>query len=104
MSIYTKKQHWKLSLFLAAIIIGSGSLLYTNYLVDKIDQEERKKIELWAEATKQLANSGMGPVNNILATRIIQENTTIPIIQTNEVGEIIGTRNIHESLQSNNHM
>ena len=40
----------------------------------------------------------MGPVNNALATRIIQENSTIPIILTNEVGEIIGGRNIHESL------
>ena len=92
MSIYSKKQRWKLMLFMAAVIIGSASLLYTNYLVDKLDQEERKKIELWAEATRQLANSGMGPVNNVLATRIIQENSTIPIILTNEVGEIIGSR------------
>ena len=98
MTIYSKKQRWKLMLFMAAIIIGSASLLYTNYLVDKLDQEERKKIELWAEATYQLANSGMGPVNNALATRIIQENSTIPIILTNEVGEIIGSRNIHESI------
>ena len=98
MSIYSKKQRWKLMLFMGAVIIGSASLLYTNYLVDKIDQEERKKIELWAEATYQLANSGMGPVNNALATRIIQENSTIPIILTNEVGEIIGSRNIHESI------
>ena len=98
MSIYSKKQRWKLMLFMAAVIIGSASLLYTNYLVDKLDQEERKKIELWAEATYQLANSGMGPVNNALATRIIQENSTIPIILTNEVGEIIGSRNVHEAL------
>ena len=83
---------------MVAVTIGSASLLYTNYLVDKLDQEERKKIELWAEATYQLANSGMGPVNNALATRIIQENSTIPIILTNEVGEIIGSRNIHESI------
>jgi len=98
MSIYSKKQRWKIMLFMAAVIIGSASLLYTNYLVDKLDQEERKKIELWAEATRQLANSGMGPVYNVLATRIIQENSTIPIILTNEVGEIIGSRNIHESI------
>ncbi len=98
MSIYSKIQRWKLMLFMAAVIIGSVSLLYTNYLVEKLDQEERKKIELWAEATYQLANSGMGPVNNALATRIIQENSTIPIILTNEVGEIIGSRNIHESI------
>ena len=98
MSIYSKKQRWKLMLFMAAVIIGSASILYTNYSVDKLDQEERKKIELWAEATYQLANSGMGPVNNALATRIIQENSTIPIILTNEVGEIIGSRNVHEAL------
>ena len=97
MSIYSKNNAEAYA-FMAAVIIGSASLLYTNYLVDKLDHEERKKIELWAEATYQLANSGMGPVNNALATRIIQENSTIPIILTNEVGEIIGSRNVHESV------
>ena len=80
MSIYSKKQQWKLILFFVAVLIGGSSLLYTNFLVNKLDLEERKKIELWAEATDQLANSGMGPINNVLATRIIQENSTIPII------------------------
>lgn len=97
MSIYSKKQQWKLILYLVAVLIGASSLLYTNFLVNKLDLEERKKIELWAEATDQLANSGMGPINNVLATRIIQENSTIPIILTNEVGEIIGSRNIIKS-------
>lgn len=97
MSIYSKKQQWKLILFFVAVLIGGSSLLYTNFLVNKLDLEERKKIELWAEATDQLANSGMGPINNVLATRIIQENSTIPIILTNEVGEIIGSRNIVKS-------
>lgn len=94
MSIYSKKQRWKLLLFIAAVVIGSGSLLYTNQLVKKLDAEERKKIELWAEATNQLANAGMGPANNVLATRIIHENTTIPIILTDEVGTIMGHRNL----------
>ncbi len=97
MSIYSKKQQWKLILFFVAVLIGGSSLLYTNFLVNKLDLEERKKIELWAEATDQLANSGMGPINNVLATRIIQENSTIPIILTNEVGEIISSRNIVKS-------
>ena len=60
--IYSKKTTLEANAFMAAVIIGSASLLYTNYLVDKLDQEERKKIELWAEATYQLANSGMGPL------------------------------------------
>lgn len=89
-----QKKTWKTFLFLFAILIGVVSLMYTNKLVSNLDVEERKKVELWAEATYQLVNSGIGPTNNILASRIIQENTTIPTILTNEVGEIIGERNL----------
>ena len=91
-----EKKTWKIFLLIFAILIGAVSLIYTNQLVHELDKEERKKIELWAEATYQLVNSGIGPTNNILASRIIQENTSIPTILTNEVGEIIGQRNIPE--------
>tara|TARA_B100000963_G_scaffold200431_1_gene174565 strand:- start:813 stop:1979 length:1167 start_codon:yes stop_codon:yes gene_type:complete len=93
-NIYSTRKNWKIILFIFATIICLASLSYTNKLVSDLDTEERKKIELWAEATNQLVNSGMGPTNNILASRIMQENTTIPIILTNEVGEIIGNRNL----------
>jgi signal transduction histidine kinase len=93
-NIYSTRKNWKIVLFVFATIICLASLTYTNKLVSDLDTEERKKIELWAEATNQLVNSGMGPTNNILASRIMQENTTIPIILTNEVGEIIGNRNL----------
>ena len=93
-NIYSTRKNWKIVLFIFATIICLASLTYTNKLVADLDTEERKKIELWAEATNQLVNSGMGPTNNILASRIMQENTTIPIILTNEVGEIIGNRNL----------
>jgi LytS/YehU family sensor histidine kinase len=95
-NIYSTRKNWKIVLILFAAIIGLASLSYTNKLVYELDIEERKKIELWAEATNQLVNSGMGPTNNILASRIMQENTTIPTILTNEVGEIIGNRNLPE--------
>lgn len=93
-NIYSTRKNWKIVLVLFATIICIASLTYTNKLVADLDSEERKKIELWAEATNQLVNSGMGPTNNILASRIMQENTSIPIILTNEVGEIIGNRNL----------
>lgn len=95
-NIYSTRKNWKIILFIFATIICLASLTYTNKLVSDLDTEERKKIELWAEATNQLVNSGMGPTNNILASRIMQENTTIPIILTNEVGEIIGNRNLSQ--------
>ncbi|MBA3971384.1 MAG: ATP-binding protein, partial [Bacteroidetes bacterium] len=55
MSIYSKKQQWKLWLFMAAIVIIGASLWYTNTLVSKIAQEERKKVKLWADAIKKKA-------------------------------------------------
>lgn len=93
-NVYTVKRGWKIFLFLFALSIGIFSLNYTNRLVLRLDAEERKKIELWAEATNQLINAGIGPSNNVLASRIVQENTTIPTILTDEVGVIIGDRNI----------
>ena len=56
MNIYYQKQRWKFILFLAAAAIGISSLLYTNRLVKVLAEEEKKKVELWAEATRQLAD------------------------------------------------
>ena len=41
-NIYTQKQRWKLLLLLAALMIGTASLWYTNRLVNKLAVEERK--------------------------------------------------------------
>jgi hypothetical protein len=53
--IYTKKQHWKLWLAGFAVIIIGASLWYTNVLVKTVSEEERKKVELWAEAVQKRA-------------------------------------------------
>ena len=55
MNIYSKKQRWKLWLFVTAVVIIGASLLYTNILVSKIAQEERRKVKLWADAVQKKA-------------------------------------------------
>lgn len=55
-NIYSKKQTWKLLLFVAAMLIVGASLLYTNYLVKKLSEEERKKVRVWAGAIKEKAH------------------------------------------------
>ncbi|MCK7542291.1 MAG: hypothetical protein MZV63_71150 [Marinilabiliales bacterium] len=52
MNIYRKRLVWKVLLLVFAVVIGLGSLLYTHDLVAKLKEEERKKAELWAEATR----------------------------------------------------
>ncbi len=56
LNIYSKKQRWKLLLAGAAILIIVASLWYTNILVKKIETEERKKVQLWAEAIQNKAS------------------------------------------------
>ncbi|MEX1188437.1 MAG: HAMP domain-containing sensor histidine kinase [Bacteroidia bacterium] len=55
MSIYNRKQRWKLWLAGLAVIIVGASLWYTNILVKKVSEEERKKVELWADAVRNRA-------------------------------------------------
>ncbi|MFH1004222.1 MAG: HAMP domain-containing sensor histidine kinase [Bacteroidota bacterium] len=56
MNIYSHKQRWKLFLLLSAVIIVISSLWYTNQLVRKIADDERKKVRLWAEAIQRKAS------------------------------------------------
>ena len=58
MKHYARKKRFKLWVLLGAIIIGSLSTYYTNTIVDELKLEEKKKIELWAEATRQLVQPG----------------------------------------------
>jgi signal transduction histidine kinase len=90
---FTKKQKWKLFLFIAAILIGFGSLWYTNILVKELKTEERKKIELWAEAMKQFETASLDQdISFILKT--LQNNKTVPVILTDEADNIIHTLNL----------
>ena len=57
MNIYSNKQRWKLVLSLLAIMISVASLFITSRLVKELKNEERKKIETWAQATKQLVSA-----------------------------------------------
>jgi signal transduction histidine kinase len=97
-NIYSQKQRWKTLLLFAAILIGTASLWYTNKLVKRLSDEERKKIELWAEATRRTANIDDKSDPGFLAM-IIGENTTIPVILTDSLFQPISSRNL-DSLKS----
>lgn len=95
MDIYFKKKRWKQSLLLFAVLIGIGSLLYTNQLVSEVSNEERIKIEHWAEATRLLVTQPR--INEDISTfllQILSNNNTIPLIIVNEAGEIMLDKNI----------
>jgi K+-sensing histidine kinase KdpD len=95
LDIYLKKRRWKLLLLLGAVVIGVASLMYTNWLTEKLSEEERKKVILWAEATQRLASDNLPLESDIsLIEMIIDDNTTIPLILVNEDDEILIDANI----------
>ena len=101
MSIYLKKQKWKLGLLILAIVIGFTSLLVTNMLVKSLAREERKKMELWAEATRTVAEMESDVIDFSFILKVIQNNETVPVIVADERGEIIDHRNLNPSRKNN---
>lgn len=79
---------------ISAIFIGAGSLIYTNLLVDIIQEDERKQIELWAEATRILGNTEMNSGDIGFPLDVVQNNTQIPVILTDSNDSIISYRNL----------
>ena len=92
MDIYSQKKNWKFILIGSAIAIGISSLIVTNILVKELKNEEREKIELWADATKQLVGiTGEGDYS--LAIKVISENNNIPVILVDDCDSILESRN-----------
>lgn len=93
MNIYRHKTRWKLALLILAVSIGLLSLSYTQSLVKNLKDEERKKVELWAEATRQIISSSDTTENLAFLVRIIEGNNTVPVIWTDAADNIIATKN-----------
>ncbi len=96
MNIYRKRLLWKILLFIFAVFIGLGSLFYTHALVDRLKEEERKKAEQWAEATRRLVTSD----DFEFLFSIIEDNTTVPVILIDQEDNIISHRNLPPTISS----
>ncbi|MBA4321353.1 MAG: ATP-binding protein [Odoribacter sp.] len=93
MNIYNRNTLWKLALLFFAVIIGLFSLLYTQNLVKSLKSEERKKVELWAEATRQLIISPDTSEYLVFLSSFIENNSTVPVILTDGSDSILSVRN-----------
>ncbi|MFZ9718825.1 MAG: sensor histidine kinase [Chitinophagaceae bacterium] len=86
-------RNWRTWLALLGICIVSATIIYSNYLAKKIAAEERLRVQQWADAQRFIAASG--PETNLtFATEVVTEQTTIPVIETDEKDSIIRYINI----------
>lgn len=79
---------WRNILAVMGIVIITATMLYVNSLTRKMEREEKLKMNAWVEANKEVL-SAPPDANLNLATEIITNNITIPIIQTDKDGKII---------------
>lgn len=91
--IYQTNQLLKFIFIAIAVIIVVVSTIFTNRLAEKLSVEETKKVEIWAEATRQLLLADENTDVNFLLN-IIEGNTTIPVIMTDEHDNMLSHRNI----------
>ncbi len=101
MNFYTRKQRWKFLLFLFAVGIGISSLWYTNNLVEKLSVEERKKVELWAEATRRLADITITEQDYGFLFEVILNNRTVPVILADQDEVILSHKNLDTTRVAN---
>lgn len=84
MNSYQQKRRWKYLLLAFAVVIASGSLLYTNYLVKNIAKSERTRAEVWALSIKQIFSTDDEFLNYVFAVR---DSLSVPAIIIDEKGD-----------------
>lgn len=95
-SIYDSRQRLKFIFIFTAVIIAIASVVVSDVLIGDLAREEREKMEIWAEATKLTASEDTA-LDMSLVLKIIQGNTTIPVLLCDEHDNIIDEKNINSS-------
>lgn len=84
---------WIIILFSALFV--SGSVWFTHRLSRQFAEVEKQRMEVWAEATRQLVLADEN-TDISLYSSIIEANTTIPVYMTDAEYHVLLTRNVQE--------
>ncbi len=86
-------QQTKILLVVAAIVIAAASLVVSHYLVKDLSDQERSRMELWAEAMRSLNMPDTNTDLN-LVLKVIEDNNSIPVIVIDDDQQITAFRNV----------
>lgn len=128
MDLYSRKQRWKLVLAVVALALVGASLWYSSRIVERIRAEERRKVQLWAEAVQNRAElvnyteklfdrlreeerkkvelwaeamvrlTSSDEADLSFLLKVVSDNTTVPVIITDHRGEVRFHRNVDEAI------
>lgn len=98
-SIYEIRRRYGTMAFLLASVVVVGVFLYlSNAIVKDLAIQERSRMQIWADATKEIVNlssseNDLSESNIVFLLKIIEDNNNIPVLLTDDDGNIIQARN-----------
>lgn len=93
LDLYQNREKVKWAIFIFSVVIGLGSIWYTNTLVEELKIREKRQVDLYAEAL-EYASVNSDNLTFVFQV-IIQENKSIPVITVNADGEPMEYKNIN---------
>ena len=87
----------KILLVVSAVVIAVASLLVSHFLVRDLSQEEKHRMEVWAQALHSL-NEADSTTDLSLVLSVMEGNNTIPVVVLNDAGGIDDYRNIKDTV------
>ena len=91
-NIYESQRAGKVIFLAISAITIVVFLVVSNNLIKELSEQERIRMEIWADATKRLANADENTDFDYLLS-IIQLNTSIPVLVEDGEGNILNHRN-----------
>ena len=96
--IYTGQNYLKWVVLMLSVVIGGGSILYTNQLISDIKAREYQQVNLYAQSLEYLARStSQSDELLFILDEIVEANSTIPVILANEQGDPDFYKNLPEA-------
>ncbi|MGP1420935.1 MAG: sensor histidine kinase [Tannerella sp.] len=92
-NLYESRRNLKYAFIIGAVLIAIASVVVSDMLIRKLAHEERVRMEIWTEAYRVLTTENTDQ-NLMVVLRIIEGNTSIPVILCDDAGNILSHRNI----------
>ena len=103
-NIYDIRRWGKVAFLVAAACVVAVFLYVSNNLIDDLAAQERQRMQIWADATREIISISAlettdADIGRALAAdidfllSIIESNTTIPVLLTDDGGNILQHRN-----------
>ncbi len=91
----------KALLWVYAIRKKTALIKYTEDLFQRLEGEEQRKVELWAMGVRKLISTRNLNEDLSFVFEVVKNNETVPVILTDEKGNVISTRNLDPQRANN---